>query len=80
MPGYLQVAGDVCKATPFTPLSRLLPLLSTWLPFLPLKFLKTGDIFLYLKFCVSIGGLLRDYILVFKGVSDEDFQVYMCVF
>ena len=24
MPGYLQVAGDVCKSTPFAPLSRLL--------------------------------------------------------
>ena len=32
-PGCLQVAGDVCKATPFAPLSCLL-LLSTWLPFL----------------------------------------------
>ena len=46
-PGCLQVAGDVCKATPFAPLSCLLPLLSTWLPFLPLKSLKTWDIFLY---------------------------------
>ena len=30
--------------------------------------------------CVSIGGFLRDCILVFKGMSDEDCQVYMCVF
>ena len=28
---------------------------------------------------MSIGGFLRDCILVFKGVSDEDCQVYMCV-
>ena len=41
MPGYLWVAGDICKATTFAPLFRLLPLLlSTWLPFLPLKSLK----------------------------------------
>ena len=41
-------AGDVCKATPFAPLSLLLPLLlSIWLPFLPLKCLKTWDIFIY---------------------------------
>ena len=39
----LQVAGDVCKATPFASPSPGLPppLLSTWLPFLPLKSLKT---------------------------------------
>ena len=78
MPGYLQAAGDISKATLLAPLSRLLPLLlSTWLPFLPLKsFMFVLD----LKFCVSVGGFLRDCILVFKGVSDEDCQVYMCVF
>ena len=49
-PGCLQVAGDVCKATPFAPLSRLL-LLSTWLPFLLLKSLKTSEVLcLYRRF------------------------------
>ena len=36
-PGYLQVAGDVCKATPFAPSPASSPFSSTWLPFLPLK-------------------------------------------
>ena len=55
------MAGDICKATSFATLSCLLPLLlSTWL-------LSTFEIFdLGLKFCVSIGGFLRDCILVFK--------------
>ena len=48
MPGYLQAAGDISKATLLAPLSRLLPLLlSTWLPFLPLKSLML--VFLYLR-------------------------------
>ena len=85
MPGCLQVPGDVCKATPFVPLSPLLLLLlSGWLTFLPLKCLKTWDIFIcsvstWIWSSVSIGDFLRDCIPVFKGVSDEDYQVYMCV-
>ena len=59
-PEYLQVTEDVCKATPFAPLSRLLPLLlSTWLPFPTMKifedlryfpFLGSEVLCLYRKF------------------------------
>ena len=43
----LQLAGDACN-TPFAPLScLLLPLLLIYHPFLPLKPLKTWDIFIY---------------------------------
>ena len=43
MPGCLQVAGDltdICEVSCFLP-----PLLSTWPPSLPLKYLKTWDIY-----------------------------------
>ena len=32
-----------------------------------------------MKLCVSIGGFLRDCNLVFKGMSDKDCQVCVCV-
>ena len=61
--------------SPLLPLlSHLLPLLlSTWL-------LSTFEIFdLGLKFCVSIGGFLRDYILVFKDFpGDAEVKASAC--
>ena len=66
MPGYLQVAGDVCKATPFAPASCLLPPpfssfdLASFPPFKSLMLVLGSEVLcLYRRFCFAGGAEVK---------------------
>ena len=80
-PGKSPVTLGVCRWQEMSVSPPLLPPFpaSSSFFFQPGFLSSCWNLWRYLKFCVSIEGFLRDCILVFKGVSDEDCQVYMCV-
>ena len=86
MPGYLQMAREVCKATFFPPsLPPPYPSSFNLVSFLPfeifedLRYFHLFCQYLDLNFCVLVGGFVKDCNLLFKGVSDQDVWVYVCV-